>query len=80
MTCLRLVDNHSQNTVAHFNPTDWLGRWTEAGGGFVASADTAHLLRPPCQCEALDSLSQEIANSDRRQSLASHLMGRQHHA
>lgn len=63
-----------------FDPHDWLGRWTDAGGGFVAGADNAHLLRPPCHCDALDSLSQEIANPDSREALATHLMGRLHRA
>lgn len=72
MTCLRLVDNHSQITATRFNPIDWLGRWTDAGGGYVTGADTAHLLRPPCTCEALDILSQEIADPDSREALAAH--------
>lgn len=73
MTWLRLVDNHPQITVAPFNPKDWLRRWTDAGGGYVAGIETAHLLRPNGECEALDSLSNEIADHDRREAVAAHL-------
>jgi hypothetical protein len=64
------TDNRSQITAAHFNATEWLARWTEAGGGYVAGTATAHLLRPTGDCAALDSLSQEIADHDRREAVS----------
>ncbi len=77
-------DKHVADSIGlpgdRFNPFDWLGRWTDAGGGYVAGASGPYLLRPPCHCAALGTLSNEIGNPVRRQALASHLMGRQHRA
>lgn len=75
MTELRLVNNYSQITVTHFNPVDWLSRWTDAGGGYVAVDDDAHILRTPTDSDALDCLWQEISNAERREALADHLRG-----
>ena len=67
MTCLRLVDNHSQITAAHFNPTDWLGRWTDAGGGLVAATDVANIsdAQPARTSKALAAL-QRMFSTDQR--------------
>ena len=72
-------DNHSQFTAAHFDAHDWLTRWTDAGGGYAAGSGGPHLLRPPCHCAALDSLSSEIDNPDRREALTNHLKGANQH-
>lgn len=56
-----------------FDAKEWLSKWTDAGGGFAAGSGAAHLVRPPCQCAALDALSQEIADPDRREALAAHI-------
>ena len=67
MTCLRLVDNHSQITAAHFNPTDWLGRWTDASGGLVAATDVANIsdAQPARTSKALAAL-QRMFSTDQR--------------
>jgi hypothetical protein len=63
-------DNQSQITAAQFNPTEWLGRLTEAGGSYVAGVDKAHLLSRTGNCELLDRLSQKIADHDRREAVS----------
>jgi hypothetical protein len=65
--------NHSDFTAAHFRADKWLARWTEARGGFVSGYCTPHLVRPPCNCATLESLSQQIANPDFREAVAIYL-------
>ncbi|TSB03972.1 hypothetical protein [Sphingorhabdus contaminans] len=76
-----MTDNHTANRskimMGQFRADDWLTRWTDAGGGYAAGSGAAHLVRPPCQCAALDLLAIEIADPDRREALAEHIRSMQ---